>query len=306
MNFLAPVFSKDGNKLFAIGRLPKGEIVRYDSDTHAFLPWLRGFSAGLLSFSHDGRWMSYVTFPSGALWRARIDGSERLQLTQPSMEAEFSSWSPDAKRLAFHAYSGNTKPNIYVISADGGKPEQLLPGGSGAIDPNWSPDGNSLLFGSPLDDALKPDKLTLHILDLKTHKVATLPGSNGLFAPRWSLDGRYVAASRRYGLNQMLMLYNFQTQSWSELFRGLVHFRSWSHDSRYVYFDSAVVGADRPAIFRVGLSDRRLTKVADLTGFPAVLLPRLQAWFGLAPDDSPLVLRDISTEEIYALNWQSP
>jgi hypothetical protein len=29
-------------------------------------------------------------------------------------------------------------------------------------------------------------------------------------------------------------------------------------------------------------------------------------WFGLTPDDSPLVLRDTGTQEIYALDWQEP
>jgi hypothetical protein len=29
-------------------------------------------------------------------------------------------------------------------------------------------------------------------------------------------------------------------------------------------------------------------------------------WNGLTPDDSPLALRDESTEEIYALEWQLP
>ena len=29
-------------------------------------------------------------------------------------------------------------------------------------------------------------------------------------------------------------------------------------------------------------------------------------WTGLTPDDSPLALRDISTFEIYALDWHLP
>jgi hypothetical protein len=29
-------------------------------------------------------------------------------------------------------------------------------------------------------------------------------------------------------------------------------------------------------------------------------------WTGLALDDSPLALRDIGTEEIYALDWEAP
>jgi len=29
-------------------------------------------------------------------------------------------------------------------------------------------------------------------------------------------------------------------------------------------------------------------------------------WHGLAPDDSPLMLRDAASQEIYALDWEAP
>ena len=29
-------------------------------------------------------------------------------------------------------------------------------------------------------------------------------------------------------------------------------------------------------------------------------------WTGLGPDDTPLLVRDISSQEIYALDWQAP
>jgi hypothetical protein len=37
-----------------------------------------------------------------------------------------------------------------------------------------------------------------------------------------------------------------------------------------------------------------------------LLYGRSSTWFGLAPDDSPLVTRDISTQEIYALEMDWP
>ena len=30
------------------------------------------------------------------------------------------------------------------------------------------------------------------------------------------------------------------------------------------------------------------------------------SWLGMAPDDSPLLLRDTGTQEIYALDWEAP
>jgi hypothetical protein len=34
----------------------------------------------LVSFSRDGRWVAYVTYPEGELWRSKLDGSQKLKL----------------------------------------------------------------------------------------------------------------------------------------------------------------------------------------------------------------------------------
>jgi hypothetical protein len=52
------------------------------------------------------------------------------------------------------------------------------------------------------------------------------------------------------------------------------------------------------------MSDRRVEKVASLKGFPGA--GTYGVWVGLAPDDSPLVLRDTGTQEIYTLDWEAP
>ena len=61
----------------------------------------------------------------------------------------------------------------------------------------------------------------------------------------------------------------------------------------------------QPALLRVGISDGKVEKVADLKNVrPASSI--FGAWSGLAPDDSPLLLRDMGTKEIFALDWQEP
>ena len=80
---------------------------------------------------------------------------------------------------------------------------------------------------------------------------------------------------------------------------------NWSHDARYVYFKSAA--GDKTALYRVGLRDPRLERIISLkdvrrTGNEGPFSP----WSGLTPDDSPLVLRDIGTQEIYALDVEFP
>jgi hypothetical protein len=51
--------------------------------------------------------------------------------------------------------------------------------------------------------------------------------------------------------------------------------------------------------------DRRVAlkveRVAALAG-----LRRATGWFCLAPDGSPLVVRDVGTQDVYALEWEAP
>src|SRR5207248_686626 len=93
--------SPDGKKLFADGWIPRSELVRYDSKVQEFVPYLSGMSADFVDFSRDGKWIVYVSRPDGALWRSRVDGSERLQLTFPPVNPFLPHWSPDGSQIVY-------------------------------------------------------------------------------------------------------------------------------------------------------------------------------------------------------------
>ena len=78
-----PIISPDGKQLFAIGEQHQGELSVYDRKSEKFVPYLGGISVCFVDFSRDGQWMAYVSYPEGALWRSKIDGSEKRQLTRP-------------------------------------------------------------------------------------------------------------------------------------------------------------------------------------------------------------------------------
>jgi Tol biopolymer transport system component len=61
-------------------------LVRYDAKSGQFLPYLDGASISEVSFSPDGQWVAYVTYPNGILWRSRVDGTQKLQLTSETPE----------------------------------------------------------------------------------------------------------------------------------------------------------------------------------------------------------------------------
>jgi len=161
-----------------------------------------------LSFSKDGQWVAYASYPDGTLWRSRTDGSERLQLSVPPMAA---------------------------------------------LSPQWSPDGNFIVALSDTHHAL--------LLDLKA-------------------------------------------ETKTELTKMTAAYPVWSRDGKYVYFSST--DQAEPAFYRVNINNRKVERVVSLKEVKRPTSASWGSWTGLTPNDEPLALRDISTYEIYALEWELP
>jgi eukaryotic-like serine/threonine-protein kinase len=293
----SPLPGKDGRKLFVVGKRPRGELARYESPSARFTPFLSGISAEHVSFSKDGMWVAYVTFPEGTLWRSKVDGSQRLQLSYPPLYASMPRWSPDGKQIAFFSVTSGKPSRIYVVSPAGGNPQELMPDDDHhQADPYWSPDGRSLVFGGLYASA----STGIRILDLQTHQLTTLPGSQELFSPRWSPDGRYIAAIRWN--SQSLLLFDQTKQKWSEVVKGRnVSFPNWSKDGKYIHFLS---WPENPAVVRMRLSDYALERVVNLEDFRPT--GYWDDWMGLDPGDSPLLLRDTGLQDVYGLDSEAP
>ena len=110
------------------------------------------------------------------------DGGEPARLTELRNGAAHPVWSPDSTRLAFVSRVGgwqepedeaerqkskpvrvitslkykynsegfiyDRRPHIFVVSADGGPPQQLTDGDFVDGDPTWAPDGSTIAFTS--------------------------------------------------------------------------------------------------------------------------------------------------------------
>lgn len=296
MDMSHPIPSKDGKKIFAVGTQNLGELVRYEAKTKQFVRYLSGMSVEGLVYSPDLNSIAYTDFTSETLYRSRPDGSQPSQLTTPPLRAKAPRWSPDGRRIAFMGLSPGGRVKIYVVSADGGTPEELAAAETNLIAPTWSPDGRSLVFGRRLGSYTGEGDF-LYEFDLETRTLSELAGSKRLHYPIWSPDGHYLAAA---GANDGIKVLNLATHQWSPLTkRGSGDF-AWSHDSQYVYMDAGEAG-----IFRIRLHDGKEEKVADTQGFQRAA-GSFGSWLGLTPDDTPLLLRNVSSDRIYALDWEAP
>jgi hypothetical protein len=99
------------------------------------------------------------------------------------------------------------------------------------------------------------------------------------------------------------MLLDLTTRKWGELANATAGWPSWTRDGEYIYFRR--LGND-PAVFRVRIDNRNVERVVGLKDFRQAWGSFPSGWLGLAPDDSPLLLRDAGTQEIYALEWEAP
>jgi hypothetical protein len=180
---------------------------------------------------------------------------------------------------------------MFVVPADGGSLQQVMPK---VEDPNtevgagfWMPDGNSIVFVM----CSEKSPCAIYRLNLKTQKVSKIPGSDRLVAARVSPDGHYMTAHRP----TRTMLYDFQSQQWSEFGDGVF---TWSHDSKSVYLPRK--NGDQPGeVVRISVPDGKVEHVLDLKDI--TLGGYWPGWISLLPDDSPLLMIDKNGQEIYRL-----
>jgi len=302
LSFNAPQPSLDGKRIFAVGEQSRGELQRYDAKSGQFVPYLAGVSASNVSFSRDGQWVAYIAYPESTLWRSRIDGSDKLQLTRPPFFPLGPVWSQDGKKILFAGFDPGKSIAVYVVAAEGGAQQQLVGGPDyDAEFPQWTQDGKSIAFQKSRGKGSSNKQIDFELLDIQTGKASVLSGSENLISPALSPDGRFLAAATSDRLK--VMLFDFTTQKWTELAQAGVGTLNWTRDGKYLYFD-ADSGLD-PALFRLRLADRKLERLVGLKDFRRVIQV-FYPWSGLTPDGDPLLLRDIGAQEVYALDFEAP
>ena len=296
LSYQAPITPRIGQQVYFIGVEGRTELVTPAPDKSLLPLPASVFSATRINYSRDGQWVAWVD-REGTLWRSRTDGSERLQLTEPPLEIFLMRWSPDNQQIVLMAREPGRPWQLYLVPATGGDRQPLLPEDRNQADPDWSPDGKSIVFGRVPDlMAVEPQPKSIQVLNLATHALTTLPNSTGLASPRWSPDGRYILAS---SLDQRrLLLFNTATRTWAPLADVSVADPVWAHDSQSVFFHN--FAAPGEPIQRVSLPNGHLDTVislSDLHFSDAVDF----SFAGLLPGDRPALRTRIWTANFYSL-----
>jgi eukaryotic-like serine/threonine-protein kinase len=288
---LASAPARDSKSLFVLGRMDQGAMQALDPRTGKLEPFLGGLAASEFVISPDRQWLVYSDYPSGNLWKARLDLSEPLQLTHTGGFRP--QWSPDGKWLV---YTDAFK--LFLISADGGTPEKLIATGEHEVSPAWSPDGKSILF-SYYNFTDQPSGGIFRV-DLATRKVSLVPNSDGLSAPSWSPNGKFMVAIA--SKPSRMMLYSTETKAWTVLTEFKVHwgFWTWTSDSKALYM-GLVQGQN--GIYRISVPDGKWKRVADVdSGYLGSA--GSDANVSLTADGQPAMMTYIGVAQVYSLQWK--
>jgi Tol biopolymer transport system component/predicted Ser/Thr protein kinase len=289
-----------GKKLMVGGYDQRAELVHYDPVSKQFVPFLGGLAAYDVAFSRDGKSIAYVSLLDSTLWTSQADGSQKIQLTYPPDHAALPRWSPDGKQIAYMGSALGKPWKAYVISAQGGSPEDLLPGSSTEGDPAFSPDGTRVVFSTGEPGTQK--KSDIRIIDLATRQITAIPGSDGLFSPRWSPDGRYLAALDLEESSKTMRIFDFQTGKWSDWTTDpvFVGYPAWTSDSRYVEYSTDT------AVKRIKVGEIHPETLFPFKALRPYSTPDFGSWTDNAPDNSRMFLRDVSTQNLYTLDADFP
>lgn len=233
------------------------------------------------------------------LWIAPTDGSRAPRaLTFGDQSASQPTWHPDGTRLAFvRAHDG--RPQIFVLSFEGGEPMPYTDHSRGASGPNWSPDGKKLLFSSSvrLQDLLKDSTFAAGpdwSLEQPGRTVGDIP--EGTKAnPDGNIDEIRAWLEQNVEKNnpRVLNRLNFQaetdlnpTVTFSHLYvmdaepgaeavaltSGYQSFggASWSADSRHIYLQTSTDNSEHPdrdsysGIYRIDADGSNFTTIVEI------------------------------------------
>jgi len=291
---------RDGRHVFFYNGAWREDLKRLDLATGQFSNFGPN-SVMHVSFSRDGNSMVYIDMEHGGLYRSRLDGTDRVELTGHEQSVSFPRWSPDGNWVLFDGMKPNGMNTPYLIRAAGGKPEPLLESQTDVRDADWSSDGRKIVLARSLGPK-DSDGRELQIVDFGTRQTETLPDSANLSMSRWSYDGRFIAATQDD--QSQLKLWDAAQRQWRVIARGkALGISVWSPDSRYLYFQDLLGKGEE--LWRYNI---RIERVEPVVEFSEILKSGVGrcALVGMTPDGSPLIAFNRGAYDLFTASVTLP
>lgn len=253
-----------------------GSFTGAELDVQVWTMPVLGGSPRRIGTGWDGTWL-----PNGDVLLA---ANNELQQVSPASTRNFA-------HLPDYSY-------WFRWSPDGGAPRPLTSGEKTTYGPSWK-SADTVVFTESQSAGVGG---AIRLVNVNTLQFSDdVPKAKELFLPLASPDGHYLAGATVDG--QSILLFDFNTRKWQELIRMNAGSTSWSRDSQYLYFDSGLV--EHPGLYRIRIADRKAERFVDLKGFRRVVFGWLP-WSGINPEGDPILPRDLSSQEVYALDFDAP
>jgi Tol biopolymer transport system component len=196
-------------------------------------------------YSPDGRRIAFQSLRSGVsgVWISNEDGSNLVQISNPSDVSGSPQWSPDGNRIAFDSLPLDHW-EIYVADVAERKPRKLVTNISDLIRPHWSRDGNWLYFRSE-----EPGRMGIYRCPSSGGDAIALSKDIEGRDPQESFDGKtvyFLSHWEESTLKQVALPGQPGTESEVDGFPRLSHFDVWSLTPHGIYF----VPAEAPSSLR--------------------------------------------------------
>jgi Tol biopolymer transport system component len=188
-NAMLPTVSSRGDKLaysslFTNAAIWRRDLLQPESPAVELIPSSR--AQWDAQYSPDGKRIAFASQRSGlqGVWISSDEGTNLVQISNPSYVSGSAQWSPDGNRIAFDSFHGEYW-EIYVVDLAEQKPRKLVTNITRMTRPHWSHDGKWIYFRSS-----EPSRMGVYRCPASGGDAVSVAKDINGINPRESLDGK--------------------------------------------------------------------------------------------------------------------